>query len=54
MDKYVKTAAVPDKTTEEYIEAGVLPGGDSSADYENVGTMDEYIGVSAVPDQQNK
>ena len=54
MYEAMKAGAVPDKHTEEYVEAELLPEVASGASSANVLEMDEDISVAAVPDQQNK
>ena len=54
MGKAVKAAVVPDRQTEEYVEAQVLPEGSSGADSANIGTKDKDSSAATVPYQQNK
>ena len=54
IDEAVKYAAVPDKYTEEHAEAEVLPERASGAYDVNIGTIDEYVSSTVVPDKQNK
>ena len=54
MGEAVKAAVVPDKQTEEYVEAQVLTEGASGVDSENIGTKDKDSSAATVPFQHNK
>ena len=50
MDETVKSSSVPDKYTEESVEAEVITERDSGADSVNVGITDEDLAATAVTD----
>ena len=53
MDESMKASAIIDKNTAEYVESEVLLEGCSGAAIENIGTMDEDVAATAIPDQHH-
>ena len=53
MDEAMKASAIIDKKTEEYVESELLLEGSSGAALENIGTMDEDIVATDIPDQHH-
>ena len=53
MDEAMKASAILDKKTEEYVESEVILEGSSGTALENIGTMDEYIAATDIPDQHH-
>ena len=53
MDEAMKASAIIDKNTAEYVESEVLLEGCSGAAIENIGTMDEDIVATDIPDQHH-